>query len=111
MTTDFYLTCHRISFGSFSFDDLVFFSRTLDVSDISVVINYDHAHSLEDYVHRIGRTARSDRKGSSYTFLTESNARQASELMGLMKAAGQTVPRELEEMARRGGSGFGGGRG
>jgi ATP-dependent RNA helicase DDX5/DBP2 len=38
-------------------------SRGLDVKDISVVINYDMPNTVEDYVHRIGRTGRAGAKG------------------------------------------------
>uniref|UniRef100_A0A915DTT1 RNA helicase n=1 Tax=Ditylenchus dipsaci TaxID=166011 RepID=A0A915DTT1_9BILA len=43
-------------------------ARGLDVDDIKVVINYDYPNDAEDYVHRIGRTARGEKKGVSYTF-------------------------------------------
>merc|ERR550539_192996 len=42
-------------------------SRGLDVDDIKFVINYDYPHCSEDYVHRIGRTARSNKSGTAYT--------------------------------------------
>jgi len=38
-------------------------SRGLDVKDISLVINYDMPNTVEDYVHRIGRTGRAGAKG------------------------------------------------
>ena len=44
-------------------------SRGIDVSDISHVINYDLPGSYEDYVHRIGRTGRVDKKGVALTFV------------------------------------------
>uniref|UniRef100_A0A3Q3LQR7 RNA helicase n=1 Tax=Mastacembelus armatus TaxID=205130 RepID=A0A3Q3LQR7_9TELE len=52
-------------------------SRGLDVEDVKFVINYDYPGSSEDYVHRIGRTARSTNKGTAYTFFTPGNLRQA----------------------------------
>lgn len=45
-------------------------SRGIDVKDINLVINYDVPNGAEDYVHRIGRTARVDAKGESVTFVT-----------------------------------------
>jgi ATP-dependent RNA helicase DDX5/DBP2 len=48
-------------------------SRGLDVKDISVVINYDMPNSIEDYVHRIGRTGRAGAKGVAHSFVTGSN--------------------------------------
>nr|WKN35859.1 DEAD/DEAH box helicase [Tunicatimonas sp. TK19036] len=51
-------------------------SRGIDVDGIELVINYDVPHDAEDYVHRIGRTARADAKGAAFTFITpdEQNA-------------------------------------
>jgi superfamily II DNA/RNA helicase len=44
-------------------------ARGLDINDISHVINYDIPESHEDYVHRIGRTGRGDKKGKALTFI------------------------------------------
>lgn len=46
-------------------------SRGIDIDDIAVVINYDVPHDAEDYVHRIGRTARADKDGVAITFVNE----------------------------------------
>ena len=46
-------------------------ARGIDIDDISMVINYDVPHDCEDYVHRIGRTARADRDGRAITFVNE----------------------------------------
>ncbi|MFA6872606.1 MAG: DEAD/DEAH box helicase [Bacteroidaceae bacterium] len=46
-------------------------SRGIDIDDISLVVNYDVPHDSEDYVHRIGRTARADRDGVAITFVCE----------------------------------------
>jgi len=46
-------------------------SRGIDIDDISLIINYDVPHDAEDYVHRIGRTARASAKGMSITFVSE----------------------------------------
>jgi ATP-dependent RNA helicase RhlE len=46
-------------------------SRGIDIEDIDLVINYDVPHDGEDYVHRIGRTARAATKGTAYTFITD----------------------------------------
>lgn len=45
-------------------------SRGIDIEDIDLVINYDVPHDGEDYIHRIGRTARAATKGTAYTFIT-----------------------------------------
>ncbi len=44
--------------------------RGIDIVDIEHVINYDLPHSREDYIHRIGRTARAGRSGTALNFLT-----------------------------------------
>ena len=46
-------------------------ARGIDIDDIELVINYDVPHDAEDYVHRIGRTARADRDGAAITFVGE----------------------------------------
>lgn len=46
-------------------------ARGIDIDDIELVVNYDVPREAEDYVHRIGRTARADRDGSAITFVSE----------------------------------------
>ncbi len=46
-------------------------SRGIDVKEINMVINYDVPHDAEDYVHRVGRTARVKSKGEAITFVNE----------------------------------------
>lgn len=46
-------------------------ARGIDIDDIAMVINYDVPHDSEDYVHRIGRTARADRDGIAITLVAE----------------------------------------
>ncbi len=46
-------------------------ARGIDIDDIAMVINFDVPHDAEDYVHRIGRTARADRDGVGITFVNE----------------------------------------
>ncbi|KAJ3014001.1 hypothetical protein HKX48_005413, partial [Thoreauomyces humboldtii] len=100
-------------------------ARGLDVKGLEFVINYDFPNNVEDYVHRIGRTARgADTVGTAYTFFSRGSKQDrgsARELVDLMKEAKQVVSSELEQMALRGGSkgssgggrwgGGGGGRG
>lgn len=45
-------------------------ARGLDIKDIQVVINFDMTNTIEDYIHRIGRTGRAGAKGLSITFFT-----------------------------------------
>ena len=46
-------------------------ARGIDIDDIRLVINYDVPHDAEDYVHRIGRTARANHDGCAITFVSE----------------------------------------
>jgi superfamily II DNA/RNA helicase len=46
-------------------------ARGIDIDDIQLVINYDVPHDAEDYVHRIGRTARANNEGEAVTFVGE----------------------------------------
>ncbi|MDO8751126.1 MAG: C-terminal helicase domain-containing protein, partial [Dehalococcoidia bacterium] len=48
-------------------------ARGLDIPDVSHVINYDMPDNVEEYVHRIGRTARMGRLGTAITFVSESD--------------------------------------
>ena len=54
---------------------------SLDVKDIKYVINHDMPNGVEDYVHRIGRTARAGATGKSYSFFTKKNMAMAPELI------------------------------
>lgn len=74
---------------------------------IKYVINFDYPNSSEDYIHRIGRTARSDSTGTSYAFFTPSNYRQAKDLISVLNEANQVINPKLAEMAGRSG-GYGG---
>uniref|UniRef100_A0A8C5GVL1 RNA helicase n=1 Tax=Gouania willdenowi TaxID=441366 RepID=A0A8C5GVL1_GOUWI len=73
-------------------------SRGLDVEDVKFVINYDYPNSSEDYIHRIGRTARSTNKGTAYTFFTPGNVRQARELVRVLEEARQAVNPKLLQL-------------
>lgn len=63
----------------------------LDVKDIKYVINYDFPNNVEDYVHRIGRTGRAGAKGVSYTYFTSDNAKQARDLLSILREAGSVM--------------------
>jgi superfamily II DNA/RNA helicase len=51
-------------------------SRGIDVEGIGLVINYDTPHDAEDYIHRVGRTARAETTGTAITFITEKDQRK-----------------------------------
>ena len=74
-------------------------ARGIDIDDIAMVINFDVPHDPEDYVHRIGRTARAQRDGIAITFVAEDEIysfKQIEKFLGreVEKAA---VPEELGE--------------
>lgn len=46
-------------------------ARGIDIDDIDLVVNYDVPHECEDYVHRVGRTARAEKDGVAITFVAE----------------------------------------
>lgn len=81
-----------------------------DVEDVRFVVNFDFPNNVEDYVHRIGRTGRSKKSGTSYTYFTRSNANLAADLVSILKEANQNVSSRLEDMAEnfRGGRSRGG---
>jgi len=71
-------------------------ARGLDIPDVEVVINYSFPLTVEDYVHRIGRTGRAGKSGISHTFFVGANDKpRAGELINVLKEAGQVVPEEL----------------
>lgn len=50
-------------------------SRGIDIDDIAMVVNYDVPHDAEDYIHRIGRTARAEREGTAVTLINGKDMR------------------------------------
>jgi len=77
-------------------------ARGLDVNDIDWVVNFDFPLDIENYIHRIGRTGRAEKKGSSLTYMTWEEARYAKKLKKILLEAGQNVPEELEELEKEG---------
>lgn len=77
---------------------VLFYFSTTDVEDIKFVINFDYPNSSEDYVHRIGRTARANNTGTAYTFFTQGNAKQASDLVNVLREANQQVNPKLLQL-------------
>ena len=65
-------------------------SRGIDIKGIELVINYEVPHDAEDYVHRIGRTARADRTGEAITFI---NPKQVRDFMDIEKLIEKEVPK------------------
>ena len=67
-------------------------SRGIDVEGISLVINYDVPPDPEDYIHRIGRTARAENTGTAITFVNERDQKRFSFIENL-------IGREIERIA------------
>ncbi len=65
-------------------------SRGIDIDNIDLVINFDVPHDGEDYVHRIGRTARAAADGTAYTLVSIKEQRK---LMAIEKLLGKPVPK------------------
>ncbi|GLR17764.1 DEAD/DEAH box helicase [Portibacter lacus] len=59
-------------------------SRGIDIKDINLVINYDTPSNAEDYVHRVGRTARADTTGVAITFVNEDDMQDFNEIEQLI---------------------------
>jgi len=75
-------------------------ARGLDVSDIERVINYDFPPNIENYIHRIGRTARGGKTGESVSYFTETDFHIVKELLDILKQANQPIPPELLEVLK-----------
>ncbi len=71
-------------------------SRGIDISDVKLVLNYDMAKTIEDYVHRIGRTGRAGKEGHAVTFLTDKDTDVYYDLrMLLQKSPNSSYPSEF----------------
>jgi len=70
-------------------------SRGLDIKGVEFVINVTFPLTVEDYVHRIGRTGRAGATGVAYTFFTEQEKHLAGALQNVMREAGAKIPPEL----------------
>ena len=74
-------------------------SRGIDIDDIAIVINYDVPHDAEDYVHRIGRTARADRDGKAITFVNDEDIYYFQQIESFLEKEVEkaSLPAELGE--------------
>src|SRR5574344_2041105 len=74
-------------------------SRGIDIDDIQMVINYDVPHDAEDYVHRIGRTARADRDGTAITFVSDKDMYYFQQIESFLEKSVEklTLPEGLGE--------------
>ena len=93
-------------------------ARGIDIDDISMVVNYDVPREAEDYVHRIGRTARANADGKAVTLISSKEQSKFGQIENFLgyEVRKEAVPAELGEApaynpGRRQGSGRGKGRG
>ena len=93
-------------------------ARGIDIDDIAMVVNYDVPHEPEDYVHRIGRTARANTDGKAVTFVSEDEQWKFGQIEKFLEyeVNSDVIPAELGETpayqpGRRRRSGGGKGRG
>jgi len=89
-------------------------SRGLDIPSVEVVIQFDLAENIDDYVHRIGRTGRCGNQGTAVAFIGR-NEKILRDLLELMRDNDQEIPDWFRRKAgsssgssRRGGSRYGG---
>lgn len=67
-------------------------ARGIDIKDINLVINYDVPQDAEDYVHRIGRTARADTTGVALTLISEKDQRRFKDIEDLIEMEVKKIP-------------------
>lgn len=89
-------------------------ARGLDISNVNLVINYDLPNSIDDYVHRIGRTGRAGNMGVAVSFVNEGGRHLFRELIQLLEESRQEIPGWFEDLVSQsrygGGGGYGSGR-
>lgn len=83
-------------------------ARGLDIKNVNHVVNYDMPTSIDEYVHRIGRTGRVGNNGRATSFFDpENDTAIAGELVKILDGAGQEVPEFLQNYSSGGGGGGG----
>lgn len=95
-------------------------SRGIDIDSIGLVVNYDVPGDAEDYIHRVGRTARAETTGVALTFIGPEDQRKFERIEQLIDSAvnkipvppalGETPPYNPKEFKEKGRGGSGGGR-
>lgn len=76
--------------------------RGLDLPDVKYVINYDSPKNLEDYIHRIGRTGRCGKTGTSYSLINNDNISLIKPLIGFLNKQKIPIPEFFYEITGKG---------
>lgn len=71
-------------------------ARGIDIDDIEMVVNFDVPREAEDYVHRVGRTARADRDGKAITFISDKDMYKFRQIEQLLEKEVEKVPLPAE---------------
>ncbi|CAJ0927611.1 unnamed protein product, partial [Mesorhabditis belari] len=78
--------------------------RGLDLPAVNLVINFDLPTTIVQYIHRIGRTGRAERKGHAITYFTQSDFKYVRPIASVIRQAGFSVPEytlSLNPIARK----------
>jgi len=67
-------------------------SRGIDIKEINLVINYDTPYDAEDYIHRVGRTARANTQGEAITLVNEKDMRKLAQIQQLIESEIPQIP-------------------
>ena len=72
-------------------------ARGLDIPDVEYVINFTFPLTIEDYIHRIGRTGRGGATGTAHTLFTDADKPHSGELINVLKASKNVaeIPQDL----------------
>ena len=77
-------------------------ARGIDVNDLELVVNYRVPDHIEDYIHRIGRTGRAQKRGKAYTFyMIGEDEKHATWLVKALEGSQNEVPEELQLIANK----------
>jgi ATP-dependent RNA helicase DBP3 len=72
-------------------------ARGLDIPNVEYVINYTFPLTIEDYIHRIGRTGRAGHQGIAHTFFTSREKSLAGALQNVLRQSNQEIPEDLRK--------------
>eukprot|EP00668_Euglena_longa_P001089 GGOE01001300.1.p1 GENE.GGOE01001300.1~~GGOE01001300.1.p1 ORF type:complete len:598 (-),score=100.10 GGOE01001300.1:135-1865(-) len=75
-------------------------ARGLDIPNVAHVVQYDIAGSIDDYIHRIGRTGRAGNTGNAISFVNDRNKGICPELVEVLRESNQDIPTWLEGIVR-----------